>query len=161
MWKTYFLLASFLPTFNCEKFYESFILCEFLFTTLEMLSNVVSVKLIFALWRYTHAVHMWCMNIKQKTTLLSHYSKCEWKKSWKGFFCLGKHIKCHANWLSKRLIKELELSHYLWNLIYNGNANGNNNMFSVNSKCFVGLFLHAIELREIVEKLSEIQKVPP
>lgn len=162
VWKTYFLLASFLPTFNCEKFYESFILCEFLFTTLEMLSNVVSVKLIFALWRYTHAVlscDAWTLNKKRLCYRITQ-SASE-KKVERVFFCLGKHIKCHANWLSKRLIKELELSHYLWNLIYNGNANGNNNMFSVNSKCFVGLFLHAIELREIVEKLSEIQKVPP
>lgn len=157
---TFYLLPSFqlliAKSFTSRSFYVSFCLqllkcCQ----TLYPLSW-------FLLSDVTHTLYiMWCMNIKQKTTLLSHYSKCEWKKSWKDFFCLGKHIKCHANWLSKRLIKELELSHYLWNLIYNGNANGNNNMFSVNSKCFVGLFLHAIELREIVEKLSEIQKVPP
>lgn len=86
VWKTYFLLASFLPTFNCEKFYESFILCEFLFTTLEMLSNVVSVKLIFALWRYTHAVYHVMHEHLTKNDFVIALLKVRVKKKLKGFF---------------------------------------------------------------------------
>lgn len=157
---TFYLLPSFqlliAKSFTSRSFYVSFCLqllkcCQ----TLYPLSW-------FLLSDVTHTLYTcdaWTLNKKRLCYRITQ-SASE-KKVERVFFCLGKHIKCHANWLSKRLIKELELSHYLWNLIYNGNANGNNNMFSVNSKCFVGLFLHAIELREIVEKLSEIQKVPP